>query len=91
MGRTITPKYAVEFFDVRANGRFVHWTPMGWNSKQAGRPTVANLAAFVNGYEESTKPGAPNAHLGVTTIWSARIVRNDGSHTVVANYQKVSA
>ena len=87
MGRTITPKYAVQFSSVFSNGKLVGWTPMAWNSKQAGRPTVENLAKFVKGYEDSTLPGAINAHLGVTTIGYAAVVFNDGSRVIVSEYR----
>jgi hypothetical protein len=86
MGRITTPKYAVEFFEVHTASGPTHWTPMGWNSKQAGRPTPANLAKFIDGYEASTRPGGVNAHIGPTVIGEARIVRNDGSHALVAGY-----
>jgi hypothetical protein len=86
MGRSITSTYVVEFLKVIADGRPVGWTPQSWNSKQAGRPTLKNLEAFVKGYEASTQPGGCNEQLGVTTILSARIVRNDGSHTEIVRY-----
>ena len=87
MGKTLTPTYAVEFFEVRtaAEGA-VGWTPMGWNAKQAGRPTAENLATFIKGYEMSTLPTGCNRHLGATTIGSAHIIRNDGSKEVIASY-----
>ena len=82
MGRTFTPAHAVEFVVDRG-----YWTPMGWDAKHAGRPTVANLAAFVAGYEASTQPGGVNAHLGATRILSARIVTNRGERREVAQYR----
>ena len=86
MGRSVTPKYAVEFSGVSRNGAPTRWTPMGWNSKQAGRPTAANLAAFVRGYEASTLPGGVNAHLGVTRIAAAEVKLNVLGGSVVASY-----
>lgn len=75
--------YAVEFVVDRG-----YWTPMGWNSRQAGRPTAANLAKFVRGYEASTQTGGVNSHIGPTRILRATILRNDGSREVVASYQQ---
>jgi hypothetical protein len=86
MGRSVTPKYAVEFSGVSSNGKPVRWTPQGWNSKQAGRPAPHTLAAFVKGYEASTLPGGVNAHLGVTRIAAAQIKLNVLGGIVVASY-----
>lgn len=83
MGRTVTPRYAVEFVVDRG-----FWTPMGWDGKHAGRPTAANLAKFAKGYEAATMPGGVNDHLGPTRILRATILRNDGSRTVVATYAR---
>ena len=59
MGRTITPKYVVK---VRHSGS-VASTDSCWNSKQAGRPTAKNLAAWVEKYHESLNPGGCNEHV----------------------------
>lgn len=88
MGRSVTPKYAVEFSGVSSNGRPNRWTPMGWNCKQSGRPTAANLAAFIKGYEASTLPGGVNAHLGVTRIAAAQIKFNVLGGETMAIYLK---
>ncbi len=86
MGKSITPKYAVEFFGVVANGMPVRWTAMSWRGKQAGRANAVNLAKFIKEYEASTYQGQCNAHLGVTKIGAAQLLLNDGSRTIVAEY-----
>ena len=86
MGRSVTPKYAVEFSGVTSDGKPVRWTPMGWNCKQAGRPMPRTLATFVTGYEASTLLGGVNAHLGVTRIAAAQIKLNVLGGIVVASY-----
>jgi hypothetical protein len=89
MGRTVTPKYAVE---VTHGSMAIQSTPSAWNSKQNGRPTEKNLKAWVDAYNESLKPGGVNQHL--TENWpieSARIIkavilRNDGSREEIATW-----
>lgn len=56
MGRSITPKYRVE---LAGNIRV---TPMAWQ-RSYGRPTAANLAKMVQGYNDSYRPGGVNAHI----------------------------
>jgi hypothetical protein len=81
MGRTITPKYAVEV----KHGLTIQSTPSAWK----GKPTAARLAQWVADYNESLKPGGANAHLTerwpieACRITSARILLNDGSRTEV--------
>jgi hypothetical protein len=62
------------------------YTPAPWRTRQAGRPTTANLAAHVEAFEASTEPGGCNAHLGATRVTSARIRRNQLRGVVVASY-----
>jgi len=70
MGRSTTPTYVVH---LTVPG--FHYTPAAWRVKQAGRPTDANLAAYVKAFEASTEPGGVNAHLGPQTVRSAQVVR----------------
>lgn len=79
MGRSITPTYRIEF---RATGGY--HTPSAWRAEY-GRPSAASLARWVESFEASTREGGVNAHLGVTTVWSARIVRQ-ATGAVVADY-----
>jgi hypothetical protein len=88
MGRIITPKYIVK---VRHSGG-VASTDSCWNSKQAGRPTAKNLAAWVAKYHESLKAGGCNEHL--TTAYGhnaelryAAVLRNDASSEIVAEWR----
>jgi hypothetical protein len=87
MGRTITPKYIVK---VRHSDG-VASTDSCWNSKQAGRPTEKNLAAWVAKYHESLKPGGCNEHVtaayGVNAqLRYAAILRNDGGSEIIAQW-----
>lgn len=80
MSRTVTPTFRIEF---AASGGY--YTPQAWPTKYEGRPSDAALARWVVGFEAATQPDGCNAHLGVVTIWGARVVRQtDG--TVVASY-----
>jgi hypothetical protein len=84
MGRTITPKYAVE---VEHGSMAIQSTPSAWR----GVPTPGRLRQWVAAYNESLKPGGVNQHL--TTQWpiescriiKARIIRNDGSRELIAS------
>lgn len=84
MARDYTPTHAVEM-----HGDASHrYTPAIWPTKHAGRPTAKNLAAYIRTFEDSTQFGGVNAHLGVTKIVSAQIVKNDGSREVVAHFAR---
>ena len=83
MGRTLTAKY-----QIRLNTVGPALMPMSWNCRTTGRPTEANIRKFVKGWEDSTLPGGVNAHLGVDVVLSAKILLNDGSGTVVAEYKR---
>ena len=50
-----------------------------------GTPNAKNLAAYVAKFEASTAPGGVNAHLGVTKVLSAKIVRQ-ADHEILATY-----
>jgi hypothetical protein len=62
------------------------YSPASWHCKRNGRPTAANLAAYVASFEASTMPGGVNAHLGATRVASARIRRNTYAGDTVATY-----
>lgn len=88
MGRSYTPKYIVKVRHVRP---MIQSTDSSWNSKQTGRPTEKNLAAFVEKYHQSIEPGGCNAHLteafGNARLTWAAICLNDGKGTVVAEWR----
>lgn len=77
MGRTSTPTYVVE---IEMPG--YRYAPAAWRVSSAvnapgyGKPTDANLARYVEKFEESTRPGGVNAHLGFQRVTTARIRRN---------------
>jgi len=79
MGRTVTPKYAVQY---DAPGFLL--TPAAWK----GRPTAEALAAHVEGLNASFQPGGANAHLAGTKVVAARIVRNVAGGEVVARWSQ---
>lgn len=81
MGRSTTPTFRCEM--KISSG---HCTPMGWDTKHAGRPSDATLKAHVEHFEASTKPGGVNDHIGATVVWSAKIIRQSTGETV-ATYQ----
>lgn len=81
MGRTVTPTFALT---LRVPGFYM--TPSGWDCKRQGRPSDATLAAAVEMFEASTRPGGCNAHLGTTVVSSAKVVRQS-TGDVVAEYR----
>lgn len=72
-----TPTYRVE---LRLLGS--HATPAAWPTKHAGRPTDATLARYVADFEESTRPGGVNEHLGEEFVIGAEVVRQATGETV---------
>lgn len=81
MGRSFTPKYAVEYLVDRGT-----WTPAGWISRDRGKPSAENLARDVVRQEAATRVGGVNEHIGPTRILAAKIVGNRGERTLVAGY-----
>lgn len=70
MGKTRTPKHRV----VLQGQQSSCWWP-----KVHGKPTAANLRAYLEGFSRSLLPGGCNAHLtriGVRCATSARIEEN---------------
>ena len=90
MGRSTTPKYALEMDGVTSASWRVR--PPAGGGKGQGTPTDANLERHVLAYIDSLKIGGVNQHvllaLGHIPVpnW-ARIVRNDGSRAVVASWK----
>lgn len=99
MGRSRTWAYSLV---IDGGGPNVVVTPMEWRvggrrvgstrEKGYGKPTAANLVKFVEGYMRSLEAGGSNAHLAKHygfipyPNW-AKIVRNDGSREVVAEWK----
>lgn len=81
MGTSSTPTYRVE---MSAGPKF-HYTPAAWRIAGMGVPKDDNLKRYVETFERSTYPGGGNAHLGVTTIITAKIV-NQRTGDIVAFY-----
>lgn len=53
-----------------------------------GKPSNKALAARVKAWEDATKPGGVNAHIGETKVLSAKIVRQS-TQEVLAEYKGV--
>lgn len=79
MGKTITPKYRVDF------QRKSNWLVFSsWNSKQAGKPSVENLIKFREKYNASLKKGGCNEHIGIAgMVGNLRIVDQKLNFTLV--------
>lgn len=88
MGRSIAIKFTVQLF---VPG--VYQTPSEWRTRSRldgrlpahGKPTTANLAAYVRKFEDSTRSGGCNEHLGFQKVARAEIIDQELSK-VVATY-----
>ncbi len=71
--------YTVSMQFAPKNGSVMVSTPSEWRTRTRtnvpahGKPTVMNLLAYISVFEESTKPGGANAHLGETKVTMAFI------------------
>lgn len=59
-----------------------------FNRVGRGAPTNPNLAIVIEAYEDSTKKGGVNAHLGEDTIGIARIVQQATGEIVASYYRR---
>lgn len=81
MGKSITPTYRIE---MKVSRGVV--TPAAWPTKHLGRPTEDTLRQYVQVWEDSTKDGGCNSHLGFTFIREAKVYRQ-GTGECVAVYR----
>ena len=92
MGKSVTVPVVVEMKTLTAEGP-KGCTPMPWrsglpsraNNPGYGRPTTENLKAFIKKFEDSTKPGGVNEHLGTTVVTSA-FIKDQATGQVLASY-----
>lgn len=88
MGKTITPKYALEIFTNKlVNGK---WTMVSaidcatWDIKSHGRPTNENLLKYVLAYGKSLEAGGVNEgiakDLGYIPYPTRAVIRFNHSH-----------
>lgn len=65
MGRSTTSKYVQELFfsQMPWENTLTVTTPMTWDCRRMGRPTLDNLEQSVLAFVDSQKPGECNAHL----------------------------
>jgi hypothetical protein len=94
-GRTRRVPYALVWDRVLTMDAAGRWAPILWTTQAwpttakygGGKPTDANLARYVLGQERATEPGGVNAHIGVSQVIAAHIVRQSDGATM-ATYQK---
>lgn len=85
MGRSTTPQYVIRTTDTGYVGN----TPGVWKSKYYGKPTAANLAAYVATFNASLLPGGCNAHIGPEgALTEAYIIDQYNDDKVVAVWNK---
>lgn len=81
MGRVVTPTYRVE---VRMNVGSM--TPFCWDCRRDGRPTVKNLEAWRQKYNQSFQPGGVNgprkADDVILHISRAKVIRQSTGEVV---------
>ncbi len=82
MGRSTTPPYRIEIV-----GKSGMPCKMAWRLQAQygipgyGKPTNANLAKWVAGFNESMQPGGANAHVN-DPVQTAKLVRQSSGETV---------
>lgn len=90
-----TPTYRIEMTGPKGNTDRFAWQTKKPNGVPRhtgdgfpgyGKPSDANLKAYVVHFERSTHAGGVNAHIGRQTVQSARIVRQ-ATDAVVATYE----
>lgn len=92
MGREHTPKYRIEFHTTKPG----YFTTQAWRvygrfgRPGDGKPFTANIDRWVTAFENSLKPGGTNAHLGIFSIISAKIKKQD-TGKVVAEWERHTA
>lgn len=68
------------------------YTPAEWRTRARGqvpahgKPNAENLKAYIAKFEDSTKPGGVNAHLGVTVVFSA-FIKDQRTGETLATYR----
>lgn len=89
MGRTFTPKYVIS---MNTNiGNMTHtWrvSSNGPNVPGYGKPTPANIRAYVKKWEDSFGPGGCNAHIAgrkLVKVSTAAILDQFNDHRVVSS------
>jgi hypothetical protein len=91
MGRSLSIKYLLNLTLIEAEtGKAKSATPQQWrvkgrnNAPGFGKPSEANLAVWIKGFEDSTKAGGVNAHLGVLQVTGACIVDQDSGAEIAS-------
>jgi len=79
MSSSRTPRYVVNFTTVHPTQ---FHTGIEWKLSVHGQPTDSNLISFCAKYEESTRSGGCNEHLGPMQISEAKIVDQKTSKVV---------
>lgn len=86
MGKSYTPTFRVEYRD-NTNAQILSFNPMAWDCKMDGRPTVANLEKWRQGYNKSFNPGGVNFHVSkeigvIIHISNAKLIRQSTGEVV---------
>jgi len=92
MGRSYTPRYVIK---INGAGRTnaVQIMPMEWRSRARGpyegygKPTEANLAKWVEKFNESLRPGGCNDHVGERAQVTKANIVDQFTNEVVATYE----
>jgi hypothetical protein len=99
MGKTVTPKYALEIFTNKlVNGK---WTSVPaidcatWDIKSHGRPTAENLEKYVLAYAKSLEAGGINEgiskDLGYIPYPTKAVIRYNHAHGAEVAVWKAAA
>lgn len=88
MGRSFTPKYAVEIYETRmVDGKprsVLAFDGATWDIKRHGRADSKNLEKYVLAYGKSLEPGGSNAHIsdakGYISYPNRAVIRYNHSH-----------
>ena len=81
MGYSITPTFRVL---VTSEPLTAKATPMVWNTKINGRPTIQNVKRWFHGMNESFLPGGVNGHCAPFHFTSCKVIRQATGETVVS-------
>ena len=91
MGRSYSIPVTVEMTSTCPSGTHKH-TPSEWRTRARGqfpgygKATEENLKAYVQKFEESTKAGGCNEHLGLSVVFSA-FIKDQRTGEILATYR----
>lgn len=83
MGRTVTPKYRLEYTEKDARGR-VSIHQMGWDARFNGRATFDNAVRYCEALQKSTLAGGCNEQIGPRDLLNFQLVNQKTGDTVAS-------